>query len=336
MLSPRVAARLPRALLARWSNGAALHALVDDARSKRTLDRVLSAEQKADLESRVRELEGALEGDEPQRLERADRALRDLAAPAVLASERRQWAISLGSIALAAAAAMVLHGGVIGSYRVLSSSMRPTLEPDDLLGARMLRLGSRTPSRGDIIVFDKPSGVVGPDKLVKRVIGLPGDRIAMNGAHAVINGWEVPSCNAGAYVDPTSHDPVSGRVLVEFLDDRSYLVLSTAAPNWSLEYEVQPNEVFVLGDNRGNSSDSRAWNLGKGGGLSIGSIDGRVAWWLLGEGRDHKVDLNHGQMPLELRPHLKGLDTHSLEEGIERCLQNRPSATHPPERRHGS
>jgi signal peptidase I len=256
-------------------------------------------------------------------------------------STRRSSAGLFVTVAIAAVLAIVVRGFWLGSYRVLSASMLPTLEPDDLVGGSkwaygFAGIGELPPVRGDIVVFRKPSGIEGPDRLVKRVIGLPGDRIAMNGGHAVINGWQVPSCDAGTYLYPIPDGAVRGRLSVEFLDDHAYLTVFAPNPNpWAGTYDVKPGEAFVLGDNRNNSTDSRLWNRGQGGGLSFRAIEARAAWWLLGTHRDQRTDLDHVLRPLELRVRLEGMNVRSIEEGVERCLEGRPAATHPPES-HGS
>jgi signal peptidase I len=252
------------------------------------------------------------------------------------AGGKKRNALFVATIALAAIGAVVVRGVFFGSYRVLSASMLPTLEPNDLLaGSRVaygFRFGStapwfgaRAPKRGDIVVFKKPAGIDGPDRLVKRILGLPGDRIGMNGGHVVLNGVQVPSCDAGTYLYPVTDGAVRGRLSVEFVDDHAYLTVFAPGPDpWPFTYEVKPGEVFVLGDNRNNSSDSRSWNHGEGGGLALSEIEARTQWRLLGAHRNDRMDFLDAFRPLELHIRLEGMEVRSLQEGIDNCLRERP------------
>src|SRR5206468_3062132 len=117
----------------------------------------------------------------------------------------RGTALGLAAVLLAAGCALLVRTSLFQTYRVLSASMLPNLRPDDLLLASRFAYGFQwpgarsrpagPPKRGDVIVFHHQLGPQYPDELVKRVIGMPGDRIHMYGGHPFINGWRVPDCD---------------------------------------------------------------------------------------------------------------------------------------------
>lgn len=258
------------------------------------------------------------------------------------ASKSASWGW-LSFVAIAVVAALGLRGSLFQSYRVLSGSMLPTLNPGELVLSKQYAYGLRKPwgtpksasmpARGDVVVFHHPP--IRPDvpeELVKRVIGLPGDTISMNGGYAYINGWRVPTCEVSPYVYISGEGMLEAHLRMEFLEDRVYL---TAHGPWrpdegSQPYLVQPGEVFVLGDNRNNSSDSRAWNEGRGGGLRFEEIGGRVERALVGMHRDGSWDLSRFGERLGLSVSTEGIDDRDIRSGIEHCLSQKPKNTRPP------
>jgi signal peptidase I len=220
--------------------------------------------------------------------------------------------------------------------------MLPNFEPGAILLARQSAYGFRPfgvrsssknpPKRGDVVVFHRPSDGSVPEELVKRVIGLPGDRVSVRLGYVSINGWDVPTCEAGRYVYVLGDSMLDARLRVEFLDDQVYLV-AHALMIESIpfdDYIVKPGEVFVLGDNRSNSSDSRAWNAGRGGGLALSEIRGRVDRFLFDAGRNGEPDTSTWFRPLGLQVDADGIDFSATRAAIQRCLKDRPKQTKPP------
>jgi signal peptidase I len=123
----------------------------------------------------------------------------------------------------------VIINAVSARVRVDGLSMMPTLRDGEFVLVNRLayRLGS--PSRGDIIVFRSTTQ---PDlDLIKRIIGTPGDNISIGSSQVKVNGVTLKE----AYI--------------------------SAAPRYSGNWSVPPGFLFVLGDNRNDSSDSHAWGL---------------------------------------------------------------------------
>jgi signal peptidase I len=331
---------VPRDDLDAYAKAGQLMRAVRERRTWSKLEASLSPDRSIDLERALSEVEGSLAAGDLAGARRAERTLRELASSVLRARERRQTAIAIATAAVAGLTAVVLRSQVFTPCRVLSASMLPTLSPGDLILADRLAygvnfpgsermIGASLPRRGDIIVFRSPPSEGASQQFVKRVIGLSGDRIGMHGSRATINGWEVPACDAGVYLYVLPDGAVKARLLVEFLEEQAYLTIAAPpAREFPEPYDVKPGEVFVLGDNRNNSSDSRAWNEGHGAGLPLAQIDGRARWFLLGTRRDQRADLSR-MLESIAGPvlHLEGLDLSSLREEIARCLRQWPEQT---------
>jgi signal peptidase I len=119
---------------------------------------------------------------------------------------------------------------VMEAFWIPSGSMIPTLEIGDRVLVNKFIYRFTDPRRGDIIVFESVDN--SNEDLIKRVVGLPGDKIAVRGGKLFVNG-----------------EPQKEPYTNKKLPDRSFYARMT----------VPKNHVFVMGDNRGNSADSRVF-----------------------------------------------------------------------------
>jgi signal peptidase I len=258
--------------------------------------------------------------------------------------ELREYAESIG---VAILVALLLRAVVVEAFKIPSGSMKPTLQINDHIfvskfsyGPKIPLLNERIfenlpPRRGDVIVFEYPD--INPanerQDYIKRVIAIPGDTLEADSGHPIINGWRVPSCKVGKYVDadPSGFGQHSGELFVEFLEDKAFLALydDHHFPQRQGPYEVAPGEVWVMGDNRHNSLDSRAWQRGGGrigAGVPYANIKGRamIVWF----------PASRMLVNVMGKPVLPDGAPEELVAGIERCLEQRPplADTVPPER----
>ena len=174
-----------------------------------------------------------------------------------------------GLVVLAVVVAVLVRAFVVQAYYIPSASMVPQLRVNDRVVVSRLSYDLHAPHRGDIVVFPAPPGEAPPTPhrglasrlihdvgtglglttdqtvLIKRIIGLPGDTVQGQGGHV--------------YID--------GRQLIE-----PYLPKGTMTSTFG-PYKIPKGMVWVMGDNRTNSSDSRVF-----GPIPEKTIVGRAVW----------------------------------------------------------
>lgn len=148
--------------------------------------------------------------------------------------------------------AFMLRATVVEAFKIPSESMKPTLQKGDHILVSKFSYGFRlpfmretifsyaTPKRGDVVVFTRPDeqGTLEDESainIIKRVIGLPGDRVAVHNRKVYINGTPLD--------EPYARWDENG------------------IPEGEYDEDVVPDgHVFLLGDNRDHSKDSRFWS----------------------------------------------------------------------------
>jgi signal peptidase I len=154
-----------------------------------------------------------------------------------------------GTIVPAIVIALLIHVFLAQATRVYGQSMEPNLHTDERLVIEKFSYHFHGPRRGDVVVLRDPGGT--PELLIKRVVGLPGERVTL--------------ADGRVYID--------GKPLKE-----PYLDQSTQGGGRS--WVVPPLSVFVMGDNRSASRDSRIF-----GPVPLEELVGRalLRYWPLGE-----------------------------------------------------
>jgi signal peptidase I len=187
------------------------------------------------------------------------------------------------SLIVAVVLALILRFFVISAYKIPTSSMVPTLKVGDFMFAYKLpygipipftagsRWGAKVPDRGDVVVFRYPGNE--SVNYVKRVIGLPGDRIAIKNRKLFVNNVEASytSAPAGVISDLPGQEYYSASR--ESFQGSTHLVIHSRSDEADFfgPVIVPPGHIFVLGDNRDSSDDSRYW-----GAVPVKNLEGRV------------------------------------------------------------
>ena len=175
--------------------------------------------------------------------------------------------------------ALVIRSFVVTPYRVTNDLMSPSIVAGDFLMAYRLpygikipwsskKWGRKEPLRGDLVVFSCPSN--SSEKCMRRVVGLPGDRIELRGERLFVNGIQADYEAMGAR-------PKGFMLEESFLGEKHSIMISGDGRRKNYgPVIVGPSSLFVLSDYRDLGKDSREW-----GGVPIEEIEASVSFiWL--------------------------------------------------------
>jgi signal peptidase I len=151
--------------------------------------------------------------------------------------------------------ALVIRAFIVQAFKIPSGSMLPTLQIGDHILVNKFVYWFTDPKRGDVVVFKFPQDEA--RDFIKRVVALPGEEVQVRAKRVLVNGKPIQESYA-VHLDHTTHDnPHSPR------DNFGPIV-------------VPPGQLFMMGDNRDYSMDSRFWGF-----LEVEKVRGKafVIYW---------------------------------------------------------
>ncbi len=277
------------------------------------LDRAhgLSEDERHRIQTRLNELRQLIEEGDAEAARKAVDELSPWLETQLEGKEKSVFREYAESIGLAILFALALRGFVIEAFKIPTGSMIPTLLVGDHLFVNKFIYGVRIPwtetylthfekpHRGEVIVFKFPrheakqylakqpasrrecidtSSLQEDKDFIKRIIGVAGDTVELRDNRLIINGKPVPQKfvkkeSTGNFLYPHRISEV------ETLNGHKYTIQYSGADENFGPITVKPGHVFVMGDNRDNSSDGRCW-----GQVPVDNIKGRamIIWWSIG------------------------------------------------------
>ena len=240
---------------------------------------------------RLNELEKALESNDPEQINGSYNSLKNLFDQNLSGYSKSKLRQNVEAIIIALCLALLIRTFIVQPFKIPSGSMIPTLLIGDHLLVNKFIYGTKIPftnirvlpvediERGDVVVFKFP----GNDSVnkglhyIKRAIGLPGDVIDIEGRDVIINGKKVKQVYEGSYDYYEQGTEVSTDKYIDTLSENIFDVIykkssvNTTKGKTNFPITVPDGHIFVLGDNRDNSYDSRFWGF-----VPINNISGKA------------------------------------------------------------
>ena len=281
---------------------------VHKARQRVERDKSIQEELRKSLVSKLNELRHAIKDNDVKKLRKLLPEAKELLEVQIGPPQKSTWREYTESIGLAIIFALVLRGFVLEAFKIPTGSMIPTLLIGDHLFVNKFIYGVRVPftqkflvrfaqpARGEVVVFTFPSrqaseyinqqlvgrrGCIDPASLadekdfIKRIIGVAGDTIEVRDNRLIVNNKMLPRTYVSRETTGSFMYPHNIRELEEH-EGYKYTVQFRGTEKNFGPITVKPGHVFVMGDNRDDSSDSRCW-----GQVPVENIKGRamIIWW---------------------------------------------------------
>lgn len=232
---------------------------------------------KTELNAQGNKLKNSFNDEDPKKIEtllKEYKRIADVHLPFYKTSIFREYA---EAIIIALILALFIRSFVIQAFKIPSGSMIPTLLVGDHIVVNKFLFGTkipftekkiipiRKPKRGDIVVFRYPKDL--SKDYIKRVVGLPGDKLRIEGSDIYINGSIVQKSLVGKFeYDNRADLPINSNLFMETLGDVEHEILLDDIEDGSIHsinntIIVPEEKYFVMGDNRDKSNDSRVWGF---------------------------------------------------------------------------